>query len=192
MATACYTSPLAQELAPGLLDRFTRYVQIDTQSRRDRTRSPSTPGQLELGRLLVAELAEAGLADASLDQNGYVIATLAATNGADAVVGLIAHLDTSPDAPGAGVAPIVHRDYDGGVLELPRDGTRLDPASTPEHIAKRGHDIVTAPAPLPTSHHPPASFSLNFFTASGDTLHDADDRAGVAEIMAAVTYLAAH
>jgi len=171
MATARYTSSLAQELAPGLLGRFQRYVQIDTQSQRDRTRSPSTPGQLELGRLLVGELTEAGLTDASLDENGYVTATLGATNGADAVVGLIAHLDTTPDAPGAGVAPIVHRDYDGGVLELPRDGTRLDPVSMPELVAKRGHDIVTA---------------------SGDTLLGADDKAGVAEIMTAVAHLAAH
>ncbi len=171
MPTARYTSSLAQELAPGLLDRFARYVQIDTQSKRDRTRSPSTPGQLELGRLLVAELLVAGLTDAALDENGYVTATLAANNGAAAVVGLIAHLDTTPDAPGAGVAPIVHRDYDGGVLELPRDGTRLDPVSMPELIAKRGHDIVTA---------------------SGDTLLGADDKAGVAEIMTAVAYLAAH
>jgi tripeptide aminopeptidase len=171
MPTAHYTSSLAQELAPGLLDRFARYVQIDTQSTRDRTRSPSSPGQLELGRLLVAELTDAGLADATLDENGYVTATLAASNGADAVVGLIAHLDTTPDAPGAAVAPIVHRDYDGGVLELPRDGTRLDPVSMPELVAKRGHDIVTA---------------------SGDTLLGADDKAGVAEIMTAVAYLAAH
>jgi tripeptide aminopeptidase len=171
MATDHYTSPLAQELAPELLRRFQRYVQIDTQSRRDRTSSPSTPGQLELGRLLVAELTEAGLASAGLDENGYVTATLAASNGSDAVVGLIAHLDTTPDAPGAGVTPIVHRDYDGGVLELPRDGTRLDPASMPELVAKRGHDIVTA---------------------SGDTLLGADDKAGVAEIMAAVAHLAAH
>jgi tripeptide aminopeptidase len=171
MATARYTSPLAQELAPGLLERFARYVQIDTQSRRDRTRSPSTPGQLELGRLLVAELAAAGVGDAGLDPNGYVTATLAGTNGADVVVGLIAHMDTSPDAPGAGVVPIVHRDYDGGVLELPRDGTRLDPASMPELVGKRGHDIVTA---------------------SGDTLLGADDKAGVAEIMTAVAHLSAH
>jgi tripeptide aminopeptidase len=170
---APFTSPLAQALAPDVLDRFQRYVRIDTQSRRDRDRSPSTPGQLELGRLLVAELTQAGLSDAALDENGYVTATLPASNGAggDPVIGLLAHVDTSPDAPGSGVEPLVHRGYDGGVIELPRNGTRLDPATMPELVPKHGHDIVTS---------------------SGDTLLGADDKAGVAEIMAAVAYLAAH
>ncbi|HEY3726125.1 MAG TPA: peptidase T [Solirubrobacteraceae bacterium] len=168
-----YTSELAAELAPDLVRRFERYARIDTQSKRDQTGSPSTPGQLELGRLLADELAEAGLGDAVLDENGYVTATLAGNgNGADGrVVGLIAHMDTSPDAPGAGVEPIVHPDYDGGVLELPRDGTRLDPGTMPELERKRGHDIVTS---------------------SGDTLLGADDKAGVAEIVSAIAYLAAH
>jgi len=166
-----YTSPLAQTLAPDLLSRFERYVQIDTQAARERTRSPSTPGQLDLGRVLVDELIEAGIADAALDENGYVTATLTGNAGNGHVIGLIAHMDTSPDAPGAGVTPIVHRDYDGAVIELPRAGTRLDPATMPELIAKRGHDIVTG---------------------SGDTLLGADDKAGVAEIMAAVAHLAAH
>jgi tripeptide aminopeptidase len=165
-----YTSPLAESLAPDVLARFQRYVRIDTQSRRDGDRSPSTPGQLELGRLLVSELQEAGVDDASLDDNGYVTATLRGSEGA-AVIGLIAHVDTSPDAPGAGVEPIVHERYDGGVIELPRAGTRLDPESMPELQASIGHDIVTA---------------------SGDTLLGADDKAGVAEIMAAIAYLAAH
>lgn len=167
---APYTSALAQELAPDVLDRFLRYVRIDTQSRRDRTSSPSTPGQLELGRVLVDELQAAGLEDAALDENGYVFATLPGrSNGLS--VGLIAHMDTSPDAPGHGVEPLVHRRYDGAVLALPREGTRLDPESMPELVAKLGHDIVTS---------------------SGDTLLGADDKAGVAEIMAGVAYLAAH
>jgi tripeptide aminopeptidase len=166
-----FTSSLAETLAPDVLDRFVRYVRIDTQSRRDRTQSPSTPGQLELGRLLVGELRAAGLGDAELDANGYVTATLPATNGAAPVIGVIAHLDTSPDAPGAGVEPIVHRNYTGEPIELPRDGTRLDPAEMQELAAKLGHDLVTS---------------------SGDTLLGADDKAGVAEIMAAVAYLAAH
>ena len=177
MARAPYTSQLAEALAPDLLERFTRYVRIDTQSRRDRDSSPSTPGQLALGRLLVHELEAAGLEDAHVDQNGYVRATLAG-NGAEGsggsaggpVIGLIAHLDTSPDAPGSGVDPIVHRAYDGSVLELPREGTRLDPAKMPELAAKLGHDIVTG---------------------SGDTLLGADDKAGVAEIVSAVAHLAA-
>ena len=186
---ASYTSPLAEELAPDVLARFLRYVRIDTQSRRERTASPSTPGQLDLGRLLVDELHEMGLDDARLDDNGYVVATLAGTaelagsaelagtaelagNGSvGAAIGLIAHIDTSPDAPGRGVEPIVHRDYDGGKLELPREGTVLDPVAMPELSDKAGHDIVTS---------------------SGDTLLGADDKAGVAEIMAGVAHLAAH
>src|SRR4051794_3632188 len=92
-----FTSTLAETLAPDLLERFLRYVRVDTQSRRDRTRSPSTPAQLALARMLVEELTTIGLADASLDENGYVTATLP---GEGPVIGLIAHVDTSPDAPG--------------------------------------------------------------------------------------------
>lgn len=174
--TASYTSELAAQLAPDVLARFDRYARIDTQSSRERTRSPSTPGQLDLARLLVSELAQIGCSDASLDDNGYVTATLGASAGdgdpaSAPVIGLIAHMDTSPDAPGAGVQPVVHGDYDGGVIALPRSGTRLDPASMPELSRKQGHDIVTA---------------------SGDTLLGADDKAGVAEIMSSVAHLAAH
>jgi tripeptide aminopeptidase len=169
---AAYTSPLAEELAPDLLDRFLRYVRVDTRSHRDRERSPSTPGQLDLARMLVDELVAAGVTDAELDDNGYVMGTLPATVDGDApVVGFIAHMDTSPEEPGAGVEPIVHRGYDGGAIELPRGETRLDPEQIPELATKAGHDIVSA---------------------SGDTLLGADDKAGVAEIMAAVAYLAAH
>jgi tripeptide aminopeptidase len=166
-----FTSPLAEAVAADLLDRFTRYVQIDTQSRVDRERCPSTPGQLDLSRMLVDELHAIGLADAELDEHGYVYATLPATVPDTPAIGLIAHVDTSPDAPGAGVKPLVHRDYDGGVIELPRGGTRLDPAVMPELERRRGHDIVTG---------------------SGDTLLGADDKAGVAAIMAAVAHLASH
>jgi tripeptide aminopeptidase len=187
---ASFTSPLAETLAEALLERFLRYVRVDTQARRERSGSPSSPGQLELGRLVADELREAGLLDAEVDANGYVMATLPATRGrarheelgagrASAgpaghegpVIGLIAHLDTSPDAPGAGVEPIVHRRYDGGVIELPLGGTRLDPSGIPELATKAGHDIVTA---------------------SGDTLLGADDKIGVAAITTAVAYLAAH
>jgi tripeptide aminopeptidase len=166
-----FSSPLAQELAPGLLERFERYVRIESTAARARTQSPSTAGQLELGRLLVDELCAAGLKDAAQDANGYVTATLTATVGGAPVIGLIAHLDTSPDAPGAGVEPIVHRDYDGSVLALPRGETILDPASMGALNDKIGHDIITS---------------------SGDTLLGADDKAGVAEIVTAVAYLAAH
>jgi tripeptide aminopeptidase len=167
-----YTSDLAESLAEDLLDRFLRYVRVDTQSRRDRTQSPSTPGQLDLGRLLVDELLALGLTDAALDENGYVTATLPATiEDEPPVIGLIAHVDTSPDAPGAGVDPIVHRGYDGARIELPRGGTVLDPAEMSSLAAAAGDDIVTS---------------------SGDTLLGADDKAGVAEIMAAVAHLVAH
>jgi tripeptide aminopeptidase len=173
VAYAPFTSALAQDLAPDLLERFRRYVQVDTQSRRDRGASPSTPGQLELARLLVDELRRCGVEDAELDGNGYVMASLPASepDQAGPAIGWIAHLDTSPDAPGRGVKPMVHRGYDGGVIELPRGGTRLDPASMPELSTKLGHDIVTS---------------------SGDTLLGADDKAGVAEIMTAVCHLASH
>jgi tripeptide aminopeptidase len=171
IASAPYTSELAEALAPDVLARLLRYVRIDTQSDRAHAQSPSTPGQLELARLLVAELLEIGLADAALDANGFVTATLPG-NVADAtVIGLLAHLDTTPDESGAGVEPLVHRGYDGGVIELPRRGTVLDPARMPELSPKVGHDIVTS---------------------SGDTLLGADDKAGMAEVMAAVAYLAAH
>jgi tripeptide aminopeptidase len=172
MAPAPYTSALAESLAPDLLDRFQRYVQVDTQSRDHRTGSPSTPGQLDLGRLLVSELHEAGVADAFLADNGYVVASLDASEVEPdgPTIGLIAHMDTSPAAPGSGVKPIVHREWDGGVIELPREGARLDPAAMPEMNAKLGHDLVTS---------------------SGDTLLGADDKAGVAAIMTAVARLAA-
>jgi tripeptide aminopeptidase len=172
MPPAPYTSALAESLAPDLLDRFQRYVRVDTQSHDRRTGSPSTPGQLDLGRLLVSELHEAGIADAFLDDNGYVVASLD-PSGAESdgpTIGLIAHMDTSPAAPGKGVEPIVHHDWDGSVIELPREGTRLDPAAMPEMTAKLGHNLVTG---------------------SGDTLLGADDKAGVAAIMAAVARLAA-
>jgi tripeptide aminopeptidase len=169
---AAFTSPLAESLAADVLARFERYVRIDTQAQRERTASPSSAGQLELGRMLVAELTEIGLSDASLDENGYVTATLPSPSRADLPsIGLIAHMDVSPDAPAAGVEPIVHRAYEGGVIELPRAGTVLDPAAMPELAGKAGEDIVTS---------------------SGDTLLGADDKAGVAEIMAALAHLAAH
>jgi tripeptide aminopeptidase len=165
---APYTSPLAEALSADVLDRFLRYVRVDTQSTRERTQSPSTPGQLDLARMLVRELDGMGLEDVSLDDNGYVFATLP---GDGPAFGLIAHMDVTPDAPGAGVEPIVHRDYACTTIELPRGGTVLDPEDMPLLAGKAGHDIVTS---------------------SGDTLLGADDKAGVAEIMAAVAHLAAH
>jgi tripeptide aminopeptidase len=170
-ASAPYTSELAAALGPDVLDRLLRYVRVDTQSDRAYEQSPSTPGQLELGRLLVAELREIGLADVAQDANGFVTATLAGNVAGAPVIGLLAHLDTSPDESGAGVEPLVHRGYDGGTIALPRRETVLDPDRMPELAAKLGHDLVTT---------------------SGDTLLGADDKAGMAEVMAAVAYLAAN
>ena len=169
--TATYSSELAESLATDVLERFLGYVRIDTQSDRAHAQSPSTPGQLELARLLVGELREIGLEDAALDANGFVTATLPGNVPGAPAIGLLAHVDTTPDESGTGVEPLVHRGYDGGTIALPRGGTVLDPARMPELTPKAGHDIVTS---------------------SGDTLLGADDKAGVAEVMAAVAYLAAH
>src|SRR6476661_7130849 len=158
-----FSSPLAEQLAEDVLERFLRYVRVDTKSKLDRTQCPSTPGQLELGRMLAAELTEIGLEDVEQDANGYVFGTLP---GDGPVVGLLAHLDTSPDVSGAGVEPIVHRGYDGGAIELPRNGVVVD---SPLLREQAGDDVVTA---------------------SGDTLLGADDKAGIAEIVGAVAHLA--
>jgi tripeptide aminopeptidase len=169
VATARYSSPLAEELAPDVLERFLRYVRIDTQSAFDSDSYPSTAKQLELSRLLLGELQALGIADAELTEAGYVFATVPGTVEGP-VVGLLAHVDTSPDAPGKGVQPILHRAYAGGPIVLPGDFTQvLDPAELPELAARVGHDLVTS---------------------DGTTLLGADDKAGVAEIMAAVAYLA--
>jgi tripeptide aminopeptidase len=170
LARAPFSSPLAEELAGGVLERFLRYVRIDTQSAEDAGTYPSTAKQLDLSRLLVDELRAIGLADAALTQHGAVFATLPGVAGTP-VVGLIAHVDTSPDAPGTGVEPILHEEYDGTPIVLPGDATQvLDPAEEPALAVRVGHDIVTS---------------------SGTTLLGADDKAGVAEIMAALEYLAA-
>jgi tripeptide aminopeptidase len=170
MPPAPFTSALAERLAPDVVDRLVRYARVDTQSRRDRETCPSTPGQRDLAELLAGELRDLRLDDVAVDGNAYVTATLPGTHPDAPVIGLLAHVDVSPDAPAAGVKPIVHRGYDGGLLALPRGGTVLDPQHMPELAARVGHDLVTS---------------------SGDTLLGADDKAGVAEIMAAVALLAA-
>ena len=156
------------------LERFLRYVTFDTRSDERSSTVPSTPGQLVLLRQLVSELHEMGIGDAEMDRNGYVMATIPATspNRDVPIIGFIAHVDTSPEMPGAGVRPIVHRGYDGRDIVLPDDPSAvLRPAENPALAAQRGHDIVTA---------------------SGLTLLGADDKAGVAEIMEAAAYLVAH
>ncbi len=151
-----------------MLERFLRYVRIDTQAAYRVAQRPSTEKQLELSRVLVEELRALGLEDARLDDRATVFASLPGADGVPAV-GLIAHVDTTPDVSGAGVSPIVHRAWDGSTIELPGDARQvLDPAELPALAARVGHDIVTS---------------------DGTTLLGADDKAGVAEIMAAVAHL---
>ena len=165
-----FVTPLAAELASDVLARFLRYARIDTQSEAGVDTSPSTEKQLDLARLLRDELEEIGLDDVELDEFGYVYGSLRGSGSAPAI-GLIAHVDTSPDVTGTGVNPIVHEGYDGGRIELPKEGVFLDPEELPLLQKKVGHDIVTT---------------------DGSTLLGADDKAGVAEIMAAVAYLKEH
>ncbi len=159
-------------MAP-ILERFIRYVQFDTQSDETSTTYPSTSKQLVLLRELAQELRSLGLADAAIDEHGYVTATVPPTSSRNIpAIGFIAHVDTSPEMSGAGVKPIVHRRWDGGDIVLPDDPTAVLRASDSPPLAERiGDDIVTA---------------------SGTTLLGADNKAGVAEIVTAAEYLVAH
>ena len=157
-----------------VLDRFLRYVTYDTQSSEQSTTYPSTETQLVLLRDLVAELKAIGLEDAAIDEHGYVTATIPATTTKPGVptIGFIAHVDTSPEMPGANVKPIVHRGYDGRDLVLPDDPSVVLRAAEIPYLAEQiGHDIITA---------------------SGTTLLGADNKAGVAEIVTAAEHLVAH
>jgi len=154
--------------------RFLRYVTFDTQSDEQSGSYPSTEKQLVLLRRLADELKEMGIADTTIDQYGYVMATIPATPGKEQVpvIGFVAHVDTSPEVSGAGVKPIVHTNYDGRDLVLPDDASMvLREADNPELAEQRGNDIITA---------------------SGLTLLGSDDKSGVAEVMAAAEYLMAH
>jgi tripeptide aminopeptidase len=156
-----------------VLDRFIRYVQIDTQSARDSETYPSTAKQLDLLRLLAEELKQIGMQDVRMDRYGYVTATLPANNGkASPVVGFLAHVDTSPDASGANVHPRVIEHYDGGEIVLnAKENIRLSPERFPDLRKYVGQTLVTT---------------------DGTTLLGADDKAGVAEIMTAMATLIAH
>lgn len=170
-ALAPFTSDLAAALAEGVTERLVRYARVDTSSDRNCQATPSTDGQWELLRMLRDELEGLGLERVELDAHGYLFATLPATVDRAPTIGLLAHVDVSPDAPARGVEPIVHRSYPGGRIELPRGETVLDPARMPALEAVVGHDLVTS---------------------SGDTLLGADDKAGLAEIVTAIAYLAEH
>ena len=151
-------------------DRFLRYVRIDTQSDPASATCPSTEKQKDLGNLLVKELLEMGVADAELDEYGYVYATIPSnTSKKVPVVCFCSHMDTAPDCSGAGVKPIVHRNYQGQDIVLPDDDTQvLRIADHPDLKNQIGHDVITA---------------------SGTTLLGADNKAGVAEIMEACRLL---
>ena len=157
-----------------LLDRFLRYVRIDTQSDPHSPTQPSTEKQKDLGRLLVGELLELGLADAHLDEAGYVYAHLPASPGYEdaPTVCFCSHMDTSPDASGTDVKPIVHENYQGQDLVLPDDSSvviRMDEQRGLSDCI--GHTIVTA---------------------SGTTLLGADNKSGVSAIMHALETLLRH
>ena len=155
-----------------ILDRFLRYVSIDTQSCETSESQPSTAKQLDLLRLLRDELLALGV-EASLDEDGYVMGTIPASEGVTApTVGFIAHVDTAPDASGADIKPQIIPDYDGGDIALKGvPGLYLKPSEFPELLAHKGQTLITT---------------------DGTTLLGADDKAGVAEIMNAVQYLAEH
>jgi tripeptide aminopeptidase len=156
-----------------LLERFCRYVRIDTRSSPDSPTSPSTPGQWDLLRLLESELKALGAHDVRLTEFGYVIATIPATTTKTTVpkIAFFAHVDTEQNLPGA-AKPIVHRNYDGKPIVLPDDPAQvLDPAKIPALSGKTGEDIITA---------------------SGTTLLGADDKAGVASVMAFARHLLAN
>jgi tripeptide aminopeptidase len=154
-----------------LLDRFLRYVRIDTQADEKATRYPSSPGQLELGKLLADELRALGLADAHQDEHGIVMATVPGTVAGAPTIAWIAHVDTSPETSGRNVNPVVHRNYDGKDIVLPGDRSKvLRAADSPELRRCVGKTVVTT---------------------DGTTLLGADDKAGLAVIMEAVRELLA-
>ena len=156
-----------------LLERFLKYVSFDTQSSEETGVTPSTPGQMVFARYLKDELESLGLQEVTLDDNGYLFATLPANTDEEVpVVGFIAHMDTSPDMSGKGVSPRIVRNYDGGDITLCADeNIVLSPAQFPELLAHVGEDLIVT---------------------DGKTLLGADDKAGIAEIVSAVVYLQQH
>ena len=161
---------MALDIQHTFLERFLRYVQIDTQSDSASKTIPSTEKQKNLGKVLVEELKELGIEDAHLDEYGYIYATIPAnTDKADVpVICFCSHMDTSPDCSGKDVKPIIHRNYDGSDIVLPDDPTVvLRPKDHPNLKEQIGNDIITA---------------------SGATLLGADNKAGLAEIMDAANY----
>ncbi len=145
-------------------ERFLNYAKVNTESADGTGKSPSTDGQWDLARLLVEELNALGMKDAKVSEFGVVTAVLPATPGCEAVptLGFLAHMDTAPAFSGAGVVPIVHENYDGGDVVLPKEGRVIRLADFPEMATLKGRTLITA---------------------DGSTLLGADDKAGVAEVM---------
>ena len=156
-----------------LVERFLKYVCFDTQSDEATGVTPSTPGQMVFARYLKEELASLGLTEITLDENGYLFATLLAnTDRPLPTIGFIAHMDTSPDMSGKGVKPRIVRTYDGSDIPLSADGTVvLSPKRFPELLEHCGEDLIVT---------------------DGQTLLGADDKAGIAEIVQAMVYLQEH
>lgn len=156
-----------------ILDKFLRYVALDTTSDPESPTQPSTQKQLELSKLLVKELQELGIADATLDKDGYVMATIEANCDCEIpTIGFIAHVDTAPDVSGANIKPQIISNYDGGDILLSKEsGLSLKVEEFPEMAQYKGQTLITT---------------------DGTTLLGADDKAGVAEIMSAVEYIVNH
>lgn len=150
-----------------------KYVSFDTQSDEESGVTPSTPGQMVFARYLKEELESLGLEEITLDENGYLFATLSAnTDKPLPTIGFIAHMDTSPDMSGKDVSPRIVKEYDGGEIVLCADeGITLSPKQFPELLAHKGEDLIVT---------------------DGKTLLGADDKAGIAEIVSAVVYLQEH
>ena len=166
--------PETATMKTSVVERFLRYVTYDTQSDENSETYPSTAKQLVLLDRLAEELRAIGIQDAARDEHGYVMGSIPATTKKKnvPVIGFVAHVDTSPEASGAGVKPIVHRKWGGEDITLPDDPKAvLRAREIPELGEQMGNDIITA---------------------SGTTLLGADNKAGVAEIVAAAEYLVAH
>ena len=156
-----------------IIERFTKYVQVDTQSNEDSTTCPTTPGQLTLARMLVEELKQIGMEDVTIDDNGYVMATLPSNTDKEVpTIGFLAHVDTATDFTGTHVKPQIVDSYNGGDIVLNQAlNVVLSPKDFPELDQYVGHTLVTT---------------------DGTTLLGADDKAGIAEIMTAMAYLIQH
>lgn len=156
-----------------LIERFLKYVSYDTKSDETTEVTPSTPGQMAFAKVLKAELESLGLDDITLDDNGYLFATLPANTKKDVpVIGFIAHVDTSPDMTGTNVTPRIVANYGGKDIVLnAEEGVVLSPAQFPELLNYQGEDLIVT---------------------NGLTLLGADDKAGIAEIVSAIAYLKAH